>query len=169
MDRFIGLFMHVIRHSAHARNVQLSPHDVEDLCSEVFVTLLKGNFAVLRHFKGKSALGTYLAVIARRVVVKSIANRKMSEALGHVGAHHSALQAVGVESDQVQRIVDKDDLRAIMDQLPSTEAAIVKLFHLDGKSYKQISEELHIPINSIGPTLHRARERMKQLKLTMQK
>ena len=40
VDRFIGLFVHVINHTAHARSVPLSPDDVEDLSAEVFVTLL---------------------------------------------------------------------------------------------------------------------------------
>ncbi|HWL09689.1 MAG TPA: sigma-70 family RNA polymerase sigma factor, partial [Planctomicrobium sp.] len=41
VDRFIGVFIHVIRHTAHNRSVDLTSADIEDLCSEVFLTLLK--------------------------------------------------------------------------------------------------------------------------------
>ena len=43
-----------------------------------------------------------------------------------------------------------------------TEAMVVKLFHLEGRSYREISSGLGIPENSIGPTLSRAREKLRQ-------
>ena len=52
VDRFIGLFIHVINHTAHARSVRVSVDDIDDLCAEVFVTLLSDNFGVLRRFRG---------------------------------------------------------------------------------------------------------------------
>ena len=52
VDRFIGLFIHVINHSAHARSVRLSPDDIDDLCAEVFVALLADNYGALRRFRG---------------------------------------------------------------------------------------------------------------------
>ncbi len=68
VDRFIGLFIHVINHVGHSRSVRLTSDDVDDLCAEVFVALLADDFAILRRFRGKSSLATYLTVIARRVV-----------------------------------------------------------------------------------------------------
>lgn len=59
VDRFMGLFVHVINHTAHARSVRLSQEDCDDLCSDVFITLLANDFAVLRHFRGKSSLATF--------------------------------------------------------------------------------------------------------------
>lgn len=163
VDRFIGLFIHVIGHSAYARSVQLSQADIDDLCSEIFVTLLKNEFAVLRHFRGKASLASYLAVVARRVVVKSLIQRKKLEAMGHVDAHYSALEASG--ADPAQRIADTEEVRLLLTQIPASEANVVRLYHLENKSYREISHLLGIPENSIGPTLHRARERMKKLRI----
>src|SRR6516162_1789158 len=53
VDRFLRLFVHVVHHTAHARSVRLTPEDVDDLCAEVFVTLLDRNYAVLRAFRGE--------------------------------------------------------------------------------------------------------------------
>lgn len=163
VDRFISVFMHVIRHTAYTRSVDLSSADIEDLCSEIYLTLLMNDFVVLRHFKGKSSLATYLAVVARRVVVKSLIQRKKLEALGHTTTHAGALKAAG--SDAAQPVVDQEEVRALMASLPPNEAAIVKAFYLDGHSYQQISTELNIPENSIGPTLHRAKERLRSGKV----
>ena len=58
VDRFIGLFVHVINHTAHARSVRLSDHDIDDLSAEVFLTLLADDAAGLRPLRGKSSLAT---------------------------------------------------------------------------------------------------------------
>ena len=165
VDRFIGLFVHVINHTAHARSVRLNADDIDDLCAEVFVTLLKDNFAVLRNFRGKSSLATYLTVVARRIIVREIARRRMAEALGHVNAHHSSLDRANVSVSEARRIEDREEVHQMMKELTAQEADIVRQFHLEGKSYREISASMKVPENSIGPTLTRAREKMRQKKV----
>jgi RNA polymerase sigma-70 factor, ECF subfamily len=162
VDRFLGLFTHVIRHTAHARSVQVTTEDVDDLSAEIFLTLLQNNFAVLRHFRGKSSLATYLAVVARRVVVREMSRRRMAEALGHVSASQSAIEQAHAGTAEHQRIDDREEILRLLQELPAEDAAIVRRFHLEGKSYRDISAELGIPENTIGPTLTRARERMRR-------
>ena len=166
VDRFIGLFVHVVNHTAHARSVPLSPDDVEDLSAEVFVTLLSNKYAALRAFRGKSSLATYLTVIARRIVVKEITQRKLSEAMGHVSVHGSSLDAAHVGATESQRIENREEVARLLSDLPPREADVIRQFHLEGKSYREISASLGIPENSIGPTLNRARERMRQHSVT---
>lgn len=163
VDRFIGLFIHVINHSAHARSVRLSPDDIDDLCAEVFVALLADNYGALRRFRGESSLATYLTVISRRIVVREMARRKMAEALGHVSAHHSSIeQAHASPNWDVQRVDDREQVQQMLEGLPERDASIVSKYHLEGRSYREISSELGVPENSIGPTLSRARERLKE-------
>ncbi len=165
VDRFIGLFVHVINHTAHARSVQLSSHDVDDLCAELFLVLLADNYSVLRSFRGKSSLATYLTVVARRVVVREIARRRMAEALGHVTAHHSTLEKSQVAASESQRVDDREEVQRMLENLPPRDADIVRQYHLEGKSYREISSGLGVPENSIGPTLTRAREKLRQRKV----
>ena len=94
VDRFIGLFVHVIQHTAHARSVRLTSEDVDDLCSEIFYAILAKDFAVLRHFRGHSSLATYLTVVARRVTVRELIKRRKAEAMGHVNVHQASVEAV---------------------------------------------------------------------------
>lgn len=164
VDRFIGLFVHVVRHTAHARSAPVDDADVEDLCSEVFLTLLADDFSVLRAFRGDCSLATYLTVIARRIVVREITKRRRAQALGHVDAHQSTLTAAHADS-QIARIENREEVAAMLGGLPDREAAVVRQFHLDGKSYREISSELGIPENTIGPTLSRARDRIKKSQL----
>ena len=75
VDRFMGLVVHVINHTAQARSVRLTAEDRDDLCAEVFMSLIKDDFGVLCRFRGQSSLATYLTVVARRIVVKQILDR----------------------------------------------------------------------------------------------
>src|SRR3954466_16050158 len=56
VDRFMGLVVHVINHTAQCRSIRLSTSDREDLASDVFVAIVERDMAVLRHFRGKSSL-----------------------------------------------------------------------------------------------------------------
>jgi len=158
VDRYAGLFYRVVQHTASARSVPITTDDADDLCSEVFVTLLNNDFAALRNFRGKSSLATYLSVISRRVVVKEMIRRRYSEALGHVRAHHDTVE----HAEPEPRIDQRELVQHMLDGLPELEAEIVRQFHLDGRSYHEISRALHIPENSIGPTLSRAREKLRK-------
>lgn len=162
VDRFIGLFVHVVNHTAHARSVRLSSDDIDDLCAEVFLTLLADDFAALRRFRGRCSLATYLAVIARRVVVREIARRRKAEALGHVPAHQASLDRAGSGPVHEGRIDDEDEVQAMLAGLGDRDASVVRHFHIEGRSYSEISQLLGIPENSIGPTLARARGRLRQ-------
>lgn len=161
VDRFLGLFIHVVQHSAHARSVRLNSEDVDDLCAEVFLALLDRDFAVLRQFRGQCSLATYLTVIARRIIVREMAQRRMAEALGHVHAHQAAVDLSGIERREVQRIDDRDELQRMLAGLPDMDAKIVRQYHLEGRSYREISAVLGVPENSIGPTLSRARAKLR--------
>lgn len=159
----MGLFVHVIQHVAHSRSVQLSSEDVDDLCAEIFLRVLENNFAVLKRFRGKSSLATYLSVIARRIVVKEIAQRRKAEAMGHFNAHQSSLeQAHAEQPSEIERIADRDLVAQMLEGLDAREREVVKRYHLAGQSYRDISAGVNIPVNTIGPTLTRARSKLRE-------
>ncbi|MGE5191984.1 MAG: RNA polymerase sigma factor [Deltaproteobacteria bacterium] len=165
VDRFLGLFVHVVHHTAHARSVHLNPEDVDDLCAEVFLALLDRNYAVLRGFRNECSLATYLTVVARRVIVREMARRRMAEALGHVNVHQTAIDLATHERhnerQEVQRIDDRDEVQKMLAGLPDMEAKIVRQYHIEGRSYREISAGLGVPENSIGPALTRARAKLR--------
>lgn len=161
VDRFMRLFVHVIQHTAHSRSVRLSQDDIDDLCADVFVGILADKYAVLRRFRGKSSLATYLTVVARRIVVHQISRRRMAEALGHVEAHGTSLaQADAVVPHRV--LDDREEIAQLLQELPPRDAAAVRMCHLENRSYAEIAAELQIPENSVGPLLTRARQKLNE-------
>lgn len=160
VDRFLGLVVHVINHTGDSRALHLTEQDREDFAADVFLAVLSDNFAVLRRFQGHSSLATYLTVIARRVVVRELLKRKIIAHGPHThDVEHVADGSAGVE----ERIANREEVERLLEELSPDDADIVRLYHLDGKSYHEISEDLGIPENSVGPTLSRARARMRRL------
>jgi len=157
IDRFMGLVVHVINHTAQCRSINLSAADREDLAAEVFLTVVDNDMAVLRHFRGKSSLATYLTVIARRVVVRKLVEGHTAVPLGDMVA-----RAEVEESEPEQRIGDREEVGRLLGQLQGSEATVVRMYHLEGKSYKEISRTTGMPENSVGPMLSRARAKLRQ-------
>jgi RNA polymerase sigma-70 factor (ECF subfamily) len=158
VDRFMGLVVHVTNHTAQARSVRLISQDREDLVAEVFAAIVHEDFAVLRHFRGQSSLATYLAVVARRVVVRSMLERKSAARLA---GDSGPLNHTPVAPPR-DRLADRDQVERLLGALAGQEADVVRMYHLEGKSYQEISSAIGMPENSIGPTLSRAREKMRQ-------
>ena len=75
VDRFLGLVLHVIDHTVSKREVRLRPDERNALCERVFAALGHDQFRLLRGFKARSSLTTYLSIVVRRVVVRSLLNQ----------------------------------------------------------------------------------------------
>jgi RNA polymerase sigma-70 factor, ECF subfamily len=162
VDRFMGLVVHVVNHTARARSMRLTPADRDDLCAEVFLTIIKSDFAVLRNFRGSSSLATYLTVIARRVVVKELLSRASAARLGDGGSSTSAEAIVDPYPSAEDRLGDQEEVQRLLGGLQGTEASVVRMYHLEGMSYQEISSAVHMPENSIGSILSRARNKMRR-------
>jgi RNA polymerase sigma-70 factor, ECF subfamily len=161
VDRFLGLIYHVTSHTAHLRSIPLRPEDTEDIAAEVLLQIVSSDYAVLRQFKGNSSLATYLAVIARRICVHELTRRTASQDVQPNGgaapvreAEEPPKQQIGLESlEEVEKILNK---------LRGSEREVVRLYYLEGRTYEEISTELDIPVNSIGPILSRARKKLRK-------
>jgi RNA polymerase sigma-70 factor (ECF subfamily) len=154
VDRFTGLIIHVVNHTARCRSIMLSSADREDLTAEVFLAVVHNDFAVLRHFRGKSSLATYLTVVARRVVVRKLVDSRTATPL-------SAAADVAVNGNAEQRITDREEVEQLLEHLDGAEAEVVRMYHLEGKTYQEISRTTGLPTNSVGPVLSRARTKLR--------
>ncbi len=157
VDRFMGLVMHVINHTAQCRSILLSASDREDLASEVMLTIVNNDYAVLRQFRGKSSLATYLTVIARRVVVRKMLEKQLPTALSTVAEQSLADGEIDAES----RMTNQEEVERLLSQLEDSEANVIRMYHLEGKTYQEISRITGMPTNSVGPMLSRIRTRLR--------
>jgi RNA polymerase sigma-70 factor (ECF subfamily) len=156
VDRFLGLVIHVVNHSADSRSIRLNPDEVEDLAAEVFLAIVSNDFAVLRRFRGESSLATYLTVVARRVVVRELLKSKVLAT--NLSEAHTADAGSGSE----ERADTRDEIEQLLGLLEGDEARVVRMYHLEGKSYQEISRATGMPENSVGPILSRARSKMRR-------
>ena len=121
------------------------------------MTVISNEMAVLRNFRGDSSLATYLTVIARRVVVHQLVKQAA------VPQPQRVETAVGgMSSHETDRVSDREQIERLLEELEGAEAEIVRMYHLEGKSYNEISTAVGMPENSVGPTLSRARSKMRR-------
>ncbi|MCC6738054.1 MAG: sigma-70 family RNA polymerase sigma factor [Planctomycetia bacterium] len=137
------------------------PDEVEAAVQATLVALLDSDAATLRTWQGRASLATWLRVVATRVALNLARTEKRRGSLRFRPLDHAgdpeAPAPVGEEPP------DLAGLKAAMDRLGARDRLILKLFHLDGATYRQVSAVLGIPVNAVGPTLLRAREKLRVL------
>jgi RNA polymerase sigma-70 factor (ECF subfamily) len=155
VDRYLGLIYHVIHFTAHQRSVPLQPEDVEDLAAEVLVQIVANNYQVLQQFRGQCSLAAYLTVIARRICVHELVRRA-----AQTDAQARSRPREAVERPKADGLEALEEVQKLLRRLPTKEREVVRMFYLEGRSYEEISTALHLPVNSIGPVLSRARKKL---------
>lgn len=157
-DRFLGLVSYVVRQTCESRNILLKEEVCQDLVQEVFIAILADNFVILRRFRGNSSLATYLTVVTRRIVIKSLFQKNLVTEIS-VDLAETALEKDGEEE---KRLENRDEIEHLLGKLSERESSIVQMYHLEQKSYAEIAALTGVPENSIGPILSRARETMRR-------
>lgn len=157
VDRFLGLVVHVANHTAEARHVRLDESTREDLVSDVFVAIIANDFGVLRKFRRNCSLATYLTVISRRVIARRLASASPLPQ----NTNGTLVDVAPGQNGLPTRMEDREEVEKLMTRLDEKEASVVRMYHLEGKSYAQISQVVGIAENSVGPVLTRAREKMR--------
>ncbi|XZE21894.1 RNA polymerase sigma factor [Pirellulaceae bacterium SH449] len=160
-DRFLGLILHVVNQTSTSRNLQITPESRDDLVAEVFLCLLDRDFATLRRFRGQSSLATYLTVVARRIIIRRLAQLRIPASLSDQDL--ASLESPSPQSLSMETLSldDRETLENSLQKLSNDEARAIRMFHLEGRSYQEISSETGIPPHSLGPFLSRAREKMR--------
>ena len=163
VDQFLSLIFHAVRHTGRLVGMPLREADVEDIAAEVMLQIIRNDFAVVRRFQGQSSLATYLTVITRRVCLHELnrraAQRMPVQAPDRPQAEPDRLNAPALFS----QIESQEEVERLLRRLPAPERHVVRLFYLEGHTYQEISSELRIPVNTIGPMLFRARQKLRKM------
>jgi RNA polymerase sigma-70 factor (ECF subfamily) len=163
VDRFLGLIYHVVHHTAHLRSTPLRPEDIEDLAAEVLLQIVANDYAVLRQFKGHSSLATYLTVITRRICVHELARRTAAREVQAAANHGPEHEHEHEEEHPPTRGLESlEEVEKLLSRLPAREREVVRLHYIEGRTYEEISTQLNIAVNSIGPILSRARKKLRK-------
>lgn len=151
-DRFVREHRLVVLKAVHAAayRFRATGADVEDAAGQVFLELLEDDAKLLRSFQGKSALTTWLSVIAYRTAAREFSRR---------------IRAREVESARMpgRARPRETDVLEQLEKLPEQDRRALVLFHIEDLSYREISERIGIPVNQVGMVLLRAREKLAKI------
>lgn len=135
------------------------PGALENVQQQVYVELLRDGKKALRSFEGKSDLEGWLAVVSLRTAYHLLRKRRPEQALPEF-LPASAAPAPGERAERTEFL---DRLDAAFRKLDPRELRLLRLVFFDKRPYKEIAELLNMPLNSVSPTLIRAKERLKKL------
>lgn len=158
VDRFIALITHVVTSTAELRLGHVPEQTRDDIVAEVFLKLVDKDFAVLRRFRGQSSLGTYLVVVVRRVAVRRLAK------IGRTAAAQLTSDPTSVEGNGELTVENNEEVQSLLSKMPVEEATAIRMYHLEDRTYRDISMQMGIPENSVGPLLFKARTRLRSMR-----
>ena len=121
-----------------------SPQEAEDVVQTVFLRLLEGSMTV---YTGKE-----------RAFLTKITINRCKNLLSTARKHETVALDETVLLTQPE---DRDIFLAIVD-LPEKYRAVVVLHCIEGYSFREISEFLHIGISAVSMRLHRAKSILKK-------
>jgi RNA polymerase sigma factor (sigma-70 family) len=151
VNRFSGLV------PSMARRCRLSDADVADVCQTTWLRLVEN----LDRIEQPERIGAWLATTSRRESLR-IATRKgivaSTEEMDPVDEQSDPPDAALLQEEQVWAI------RVASEQLsPKCRQLLGLLMGDDDLPYKDIAEQLNMPIGSIGPTRGRCLEHLRQI------
>ncbi len=158
----------VERYSDFAYTVALrivgSEADAEDVAQEAFVRAHKA----LARFRGDSKFSSWLyRITVNRALTHLKRRRRRPQTVemtssprveAEVRSHHAG-------DDPVRVVLDEEvalRVRRAVRTLPPQYRAVVTLFYLEEKSYKEVAEILGVPMGTLKTHLHRARAMLKR-------
>jgi RNA polymerase sigma-70 factor, ECF subfamily len=136
---------------------------IDEATADVFSSLVANDIATLRAYAGRSSLVTYLAVIATRCATRNFARKRYQTRKQANFEAVELLTSVGTDpAGGVLQAETRQQIQALLEELPEKQRDVVRLFHLEGQSYAAISTALGMPIGSVGVTLRRAEAKLRE-------
>lgn len=135
----------------------LDEPDAQDLAQETFVRA----FVHRERFDPERPLKPWLLTIARNLCLDQLRSHERRQ------RPEPDMSVFADPGDDAERTVsNREQLELLargLEQLPDGQREAVALFHLDGLSYRELSEVLGVPIGTVMTWLHRGRRRLRDL------
>jgi len=157
-ERLVDQYARIIW--AITRDFRLAESDAADVAQATWLRL----FEHIDRLEYPARVGSWLAVTARRECLRHVAARKRvvlvhdDDDLHDVVAHGPAVDERLLADERAQEV------REALSDLPGQWQQMLQLLMADPPaSYAEISDQLGLPIGSIGPTRGRCLERLRVL------
>lgn len=158
--RYQRLIYAQVARSAARLSIELAEAEREDICAQVFSALLSNDMRSLRSFDGRSKLSTWLTVVSRRVCIRELQKRRSDRQQQTLPENVKAQSVDGLS--HMIRCEDQNRLRETMDALEAADREILQLYYDQNMCYQEISLKLGISVNTVGPKLTRAHDRLRK-------
>ena len=135
-------------------------HLAEDVTQDVFIKLFKKPLSTLSEVKNWPA---YLKTIA---VLTAIDYLRRNKRLAEDDLDTSPEKESDSSSHPFSQVLKERDLmlfKQALLQLTEQDAQIYCLRHIEGYSYQEISELMHVSSNSVGVSLHRSQQKLSSI------
>lgn len=159
-------FMHAYGRLIHHVANRLKPDavqgiDVEDTVGHVYEKLLENQCGRLRAWRGHAKLSTYLALVARNLILDFLASRSKGPRLHPLEYAESVAVVSADPGEQEITSLRLRALREAMLELSPGQALIVKL-RLQGMSLREIAAMLKRPVGTVSVENSRALARLRE-------
>lgn len=139
---------------------RLSQSDASDVAQATWLRLLEH----IHQIEQPDRIGSWLATTARRECLRRIAAGKRSVLVDDHDAFDSVIAYMPAVDERLLADERADEVRRAMSRLPWRWRRLLELLMADPPaSYAEISDELGLPMGSIGPTRGRCLDRLRVL------
>jgi RNA polymerase sigma-70 factor (ECF subfamily) len=166
MKQYGALVAHAVRTTFFRVLKQADPNLVDDAVQAVWLSLCADQCRRLRGFEGNSALSTWLTVLSTRRALDYIRSEMRKGSMKHVhldNEDRDLIKELQAPEDQEQFSMDElFILYEALERLPEEDRLILKMYYLDGLSYRSISGVLKVAPNTVSSYILRARDKLKK-------
>lgn len=150
--------------TATARGMTRSAADAEDLVQETYLKAYRSR----RAFKAGTNAKAWLTRIMTNLYIDRYRKAKRGPEevdvadVDELAVYRQLANEDGTPEAEVLANLPDEEVRAALHDLPEANRVVVLLADVDGLSYREIAEELDVPIGTVMSRLHRGRRALEQ-------
>jgi RNA polymerase sigma-70 factor (ECF subfamily) len=140
----------------------------EDLAQVSFVKI----WQALPRYDSRAALATWLYTIGRNTCLSELRKRGRTVSLDSLGGSDEDGAPENLLADDTDPIAAAGaayDAQQLLATLPENYRQVVSLYYIADCSVEEVATMLDMPINTVKSLLHRARKRLVQVAMPMEK
>ena len=135
--------------------------DVVDVSQDVFKKLLERDYKALKDLRKEESIEPWLCVIAHNKALDYIRKKGIQVSMPLFEIREPETEYHPQEELAMAKEV-QDLLRDVLKGVKPQERLIFTLFYVEGRGYKEISEIMDLPVNTVATKLFRTRNKMRE-------
>jgi RNA polymerase sigma-70 factor (ECF subfamily) len=166
MSKYGGLVAHAVRNTFLRVLKQAEASLVDDAIQAIWLSLCADGCRRLRGFESKAALSTWLTVLSTRRALDYIRSEMRKGSMRHVHLDDEDRDIVKElqmpETEEQYSLDEVFGLYEAMEKLAEADKLILKMYYLDGLSYRTIAGVMNVAPNTVSSYILRARDKLKK-------